>query len=119
MTQEITQETAPVAASIDELKADIGAYESIFAELTRAMDPAALTKVLTYLLRNARRDATENQTFESLEHRRLIARAEALMAQVAPEVRKQAITQRNEQNHLRKQKARHQADSRRQQEGKR
>ena len=119
MTQEITQETAPSVDPIVELQADIAAYESIFAELTRAMDPAALLKVLTYLGRNAKRDASENQSYDSLEHRRLIARIDALMAQVQPEARKQAMTQRNEQNHQRKLKAKHQADSKRQREGKR
>lgn len=119
MTQEIPQETASSADPIVELQADIAAYESIFAELTRAMDPAALLKVLTYLGRNAKRDASENQSYDSLEHRRLVARIDALMAQVQPEARKQAMTQRNEQNHQRKLKAKHQADSKRQREGKR
>ncbi len=119
MTQEIPQEATASADPIDEIKADIAAYESIFAELTRAMDPAALLKVLTYLGRNAKRDASEKQTFDTLEHRRLIARVDALMAQVQPEARKQAISQRNEQNHQRKLKAKHQADSKRQREGKR
>ncbi len=94
MTQEIPQETTASADPIDEIKADIAAYESIFAELTRAMDPAALLKVLTYLGRNAKRDASEKQTFDTLEHRRLIARIDALMAQVQPEARKQAMTLR-------------------------
>jgi len=119
VTQEIPQETTASADPIAEIKADIAAYESIFAELTRAMDPAALLKVLTYLVRNAKRDASENQTFDTLEHRRLVARVDALMAQVQPEARKQAISQRNEQNHQRKLKAKHQADSKRQREGKR
>mgnify|MGYP006165741321 CR=1 FL=1 len=92
MTQEIPQETTASADPIAEIKADIAAYESIFAELTRAMDPAALLKVLTYLVRNAKRDASENQTFDTLEHRRLVARVDALMAQVQPEARKQAIS---------------------------
>jgi hypothetical protein len=117
VTQEIPQETTASADPIDEIKADIAAYESIFAELTRAMDPAALLKVLTYLGRNAKRDASEKQTFDTLEHRRLIARIDALMAQVQPEARKQAMTLRNEQNHQRKVRAKHQADSKRQREG--
>ncbi|MCS4235932.1 hypothetical protein ACTUVK_000570 [Stenotrophomonas rhizophila] len=119
MTQEIPQDTAPSADPTAELQADVAAYESIFAELTRAMDPAALLKVLTYLGRNAKRDASENQTYDSLEHRRLIARIDALTVQVQPEARKQAISLRNEQNHQRKLKAKHQADSKRQREGKR
>lgn len=119
MTQEIPQETASSVDPIVELQADIAAYESIFAELTRAMDPAALLKVLTYLGRNAKRDASENQTFDTLEHRRLVARIDALAVKVQPEARKQAMTQRNEQNHQRKLKAKHQADSKRQREGKR
>ncbi len=119
VTQEIPQETTPSVDPITELQADVAAYESIFAELTRAMDPAALLKVLTYLGRNAKREASENQTYDSLEHRRLVARIDALMVQVQPEARKQAISQRNEQNHLRKQRAKHQADSKRQREGKR
>lgn len=127
MTEEIPQDTVPDAApapvtapdALSELQADLAAYETIFGELKRAMDPAALLKVLTYLLRNARREASENQTYDSLEHRRLIARAEALMASVAPDARRQAMTERNEKNHARKVKAKHQADSRRQLEGKR
>ncbi|MEG2806224.1 hypothetical protein [Stenotrophomonas sp.] len=123
MTQETPLEAAPSADPtvdpIAELQADVAAYEAIFVELARAMDPAALLKVLTYLSRNAKRDASEKQTYDSLEHRRLVATVEALMAHVAPEARKQAVTLRNEQNHMRKQKARHQADSKRQREGKR
>lgn len=119
MTQEIPQETAPSVDPIAEMQADVAAYEAIFAELTRAMDPAALLKVLTYLGRNAKREASEQQTYDSLEHRRLVARIDALMAQVQPEARKQAMTLRNEQNHQRKVRAKHQADSKRQREGKR
>lgn len=44
MTQEIPQETTASADPIAEIKADIAAYESIFAELTRAMDPAACSR---------------------------------------------------------------------------
>ncbi|WP_421570953.1 hypothetical protein [Stenotrophomonas sp. PD6] len=117
MTQEIPQETVVTADPIAELQADVAAYESIFGELARAMDPAALLKVLTYLLRNAKREASESQTYDSLEHRRLVARVEALMARVQPEARKQAMTQRNEKNHERKVRAKHQADSKRQREG--
>jgi hypothetical protein len=117
VTQEIPQETVVTADPIAELQADVAAYESIFGELARAMDPAALLKVLTYLLRNAKREASENQTYDSLEHRRLVARVEALMARVQPEARKQAMTQRNAQNHERKVRAKHQADSKRQREG--
>jgi hypothetical protein len=117
VTQEIPQETVVTADPIAELQADVAAYESIFGELARAMDPAALLKVLTYLLRNAKREASENQTYDSLEHRRLVARVEALMVRVQPEARKQAISQRNAQNHERKVRAKHQADSKRQREG--
>lgn len=119
MTQEIPQETVVTADPMAELQADVAAYESIFAELTRAMDPAALLKVLTYTQRNAKRDASENQTYDTLEHRRLVALVDALTAQVQPEARKQAMTQRNAQNHDRKVRAKHQADSKRQREGKR
>lgn len=116
MTEEESQDTAPSADPAALLQADIAAYETIFAELTRAMDPAALLKVLTYLQRNAKRDASETQTYDSLEHRRLVARIEALMARAEPEARKQAMTQRNAQNHERKVRAKHQADSKRQRE---
>ncbi|MBT2766693.1 hypothetical protein J7J08_03500 [Stenotrophomonas sp. ISL-67] len=117
MTEEIPQDTAPSADPTTTLQADIAAYETIFGELTRAMDPAALLKVLTYVQRNAKREASENQSYDTLEHRRLVARIEALMARAEPEARKQAMTQRNAQNHDRKVRAKHQADSRRQREG--
>jgi hypothetical protein len=39
------------------------------------------------------------------------------MARAEPEARKQAMTQRNAQNHDRKVRAKHQADSKRQREG--
>jgi len=117
VTQETPQPTPANADPLAELQADIAAYETIFGELTRAMDPAALLKVLTYLQRNAKRDASENQTYDSLAHRRLVARIEALMARAEPEARKQAMTQRNAQNHERKVRAKHQADSKRQREG--
>jgi len=117
VTHEIPQETAPSADSIATLQADVAAYETIFGELARAMDPAALLKVLTYTLRNAKRVASEAQSYDSLEHRRLVARIEALMARAEPEARKQAMTQRNAQNHDRKVRAKHQADSKRQREG--
>lgn len=127
MTQDIPQDIAPdtqaVAApasdTLADLQADLAAYETIFGELARAMDPAAMHKVMTYLLRNARREASENQTYDTLGHRRLVARAEALMAQVAPDLRRQVMTERNEKNFLKKQKAKHQADSKRQLQGKR
>jgi len=117
VTKEIPQETAQSADPIAVLQADVAAYEAIFAELTRAMDPAALLKVLTYVLRNAKRAASESQSYDTLEHRRLVARVEALMARAEPEARKQAMTQRNAQNHDRKVRAKHQADSKRQREG--
>jgi hypothetical protein len=117
VTQEIPQETVVTADPIAELQADVAAYESIFGELARAMDPAALLKVLTYTQRNAKRVASENQSYDTLEHRRLVALVDALMTRVQPEARKQAISQRNAQNHERKVKAKHQADSKRQREG--
>jgi len=117
VTDHPTPETASSADPTTTLQADIAAYETIFGELARAMDPAALLKVLTYLSRNAKREASENQSYDSLEHRRLVARIEALMARAEPEARKQAMTQRNAQNHERKVRAKHQADSKRQREG--
>ncbi len=117
MTEETTLESAPTADPTTTLQADVAAYETIFGELARAMDPAALLKVLTYTLRNAKRVASENQSYDSLEHRRLVARIEALMARAEPEARKQAMTQRNAANHDRKTRAKHQADSKRQREG--
>ena len=80
----------------------------------RAMDPAALLKVLTYLIRNAKRVASETQSYDTLEHRRLVAQVESLMARVEPQAKKQAMAVRNEHNRLKKEKARHKADSRRQ-----
>ncbi|WNH50174.1 hypothetical protein PDM28_07770 [Stenotrophomonas aracearum] len=117
MTEETTLESASTADPTATLQADVAAYETIFGELARAMDPAALLKVLTYTLRNAKRVASENQSYDSLEHRRLVARIEALMARAEPAARKQAMTQRNAANHERKVRAKHQADSKRQREG--
>ncbi len=113
MTLETPQVPAPAADELTTLRADVAALEFIFDELARAMDPAALLKVLTYLIRNAKREASETQSYDSLEHRRLIAQVEALIARAEPEARKLAMTQRNEHNRVRKEKARHQADSRR------
>jgi hypothetical protein len=119
VTLEHTPEPVQPADELTTLRADVAALEFIFDELARAMDPAALLKVLTYLIRNAKRAASENQSYDSLEHRRLVAQVESLMARAEPQAKKQAMTMRNEHNRVRKEKARHQADSRRQQEGKR
>jgi hypothetical protein len=114
VTLETTPAPAQAADELTTLRADVAALEFIFDELARAMDPAALLKVLTYLIRNAKRVASETQSYDSLEHRRLVAQVESLMARVEPQAKKQAMTVRNEHNRLKKEKARHKADSRRQ-----
>lgn len=114
MTLETTPAPAQATDELTTLRADVAALEFIFDELARAMDPAALLKVLTYLIRNAKRAASETQSYDTLEHRRLVAQVESLMARVEPQAKKQAMTVRNEHNRLKKEKARHKADSRRQ-----
>lgn len=111
MTLEQTQASAHPADAVADLTADVAALEFVFSELTRTMDPAALLKVLTYLLRNVRRDLGD--AAPSREQAVLIARLQTLMQQTEPEVRKQASALRNEHNRVRKEKARHQAGSRR------
>jgi len=80
VTLETTPAPALAADELTTLRADVAALEFIFDELARAMDPAALLKVLTYLIRNAKRVASETQSYDSLEHRRLVAQVESLMA---------------------------------------
>lgn len=94
-----------------ELQTDIAAFEFIFAEFSRTMEPAALLKVLTYLLRNAQREATENDT-PQLQAR--ITRLQTLLAQVEPEAQRQITALKHEKSNQRREKARHRAENLRQ-----
>jgi hypothetical protein len=111
----MTDSTTPPAPTLASLQADVAALEFIFAELARTMDPAALLKVLNYLLRNAQRQATPEGDEPS--HLALVARLQALIAKVEPEARQQAWALSNEKTQQRKERARHRADSKRQQKG--
>ena len=94
-----------------ELQADIAAFEFIFAEFSRTMEPAALLKVLTYLLRNTQREATENDT-PQLQAR--ITRLQTLLAQVEPEAQRQITALKHEKSNQRREEARHRAENLRQ-----
>ncbi len=94
-----------------ELQADIAAFEFIFTEFSRTMEPAALLKVLTYLLRNAQREAAETVT-PQLQAR--IARLQTLLAQVQPEAERQITALKHEKSNQRREKARHRAENLRQ-----
>ncbi len=94
-----------------QLQADIAAFEFIFAEFSRTMEPAALLKVLTYLLRNAQREAVETDS-PLLQAR--IARLQTLLDQVQPEAQRQITALKHEKSNQRREKARHRAENLRQ-----
>lgn len=94
-----------------DLQADIAAFEFIFTEFSRTMEPAALLKVLTYLLRNAQREAAET---DSPQLQARITRLQTLLAQVEPEAQRQITALKHEKSNQRREKARHRADNLRQ-----
>ncbi|WP_282294807.1 MULTISPECIES: hypothetical protein [unclassified Stenotrophomonas] len=99
----MTQTSTPA-----QLQADIAAFEFIFTEFSRTMEPAALLKVLNYLLRNAQREATEADS-PLLQAR--ITRLQTLLAQVQPEAERQITALKHEKSNQRREKARHRAEN--------
>lgn len=99
----MTQTSTPA-----QLQADIAAFEFIFTEFSRTMEPAALLKVLNYLLRNAQREAAEGDS-PLLQAR--IARLQTLLAQVQPEAERQITALKHEKSNQRREKARHRAEN--------
>lgn len=99
----MTQTSTPA-----QLQADIAAFEFIFTEFSRTMEPAALLKVLNYLLRNAQREVAEGDS-PLLQAR--IARLQTLLAQVQPEAERQITALKHEKSNQRREKARHRAEN--------
>ena len=99
----MTQTSTPA-----QLQADIAAFEFIFTEFSRTMEPAALLKVLNYLLRNAQREVAEGDS-PLLQAR--VARLQTLLALVQPEAERQITALKHEKSNQRREKARHRAEN--------